>query len=212
MNPSSEDRDPLELLADEFLERRRTGQSPTVGEYVDRYPHLADQIRDVFPALELMEEADPGTVERTMALADTVADTTSPELRRLGDYRILCEIGRGAMGVVYEAEQESLGRRVALKILPANLAASERAWARFHSEARAAARLHHTNIVPVFEVGQEGETAFYAMQLIQGHSLDQVLVELRRLGQDAQGVHRRTAIGDRCPDGRIVTLLRPVRG
>jgi serine/threonine protein kinase len=87
--------------------------------------------------------------------------------------------------VVYEAEQISLGRRVALKVLPAHVAGDRKALERFQREAKAAARLHHTNIVPVFEVGREDDTAFYTMQFIQGQGLDQVIEELRRLrGRD----------------------------
>ena len=97
----------------------------------------------------------------------------------MGDYRILREIGRGGMGVVYEAEQESLGRRVALKVLPRPIARDGTALARFRREARAAARLHHTNIVPVFEVGQDGDVCYYAMQFIHGQGLDAVIEELR---------------------------------
>ena len=85
------------------------------------------------------------------------------------------------MGVVYEAEQVSLGRRVALKVLPHQVAHDPRALERFRREAKSAARLHHTNIVPVFEVGQDGETAYYAMQFIQGQGLDQIIDELARL-------------------------------
>jgi WD40 repeat protein/serine/threonine protein kinase len=87
------------------------------------------------------------------------------------------------MGIVYEAEQESLGRRVALKILPAGALLDERLRQRFQREARAAARLHHTNIVPVFGVGEEGGLLYYVMQFIPGLGLDRVLAELRRLGR-----------------------------
>ena len=99
----------------------------------------------------------------------------------MGDYRILREVGRGGMGVVYEAEQVSLGRRVALKVLPRQARQDRKTLERFRREARAAARLHHTNIVPVFEVGQDGDVSFYAMQFIQGQGLDLVIDELRRL-------------------------------
>ncbi len=177
MGPSSGDCDALGLLVDEFLARRRRGETPTIPEYAERYPELADQIHELFPALEVMEEVDPDTID--LNAADTHGDTQSPRPERLGDYRILREIGRGAMGVVYEAEQQSLGRHVAIKVLPTSVSTNKRAATRFRREARAAARLHHTNIVPVFEVGQDQETAFYAMQYIQGHSLDEVLIELR---------------------------------
>ena len=99
----------------------------------------------------------------------------------LGEYRIVREIGRGGMGIVYEAEQESLGRRVALKVLPPGAFENARQVERFRREARAAARLHHTNIVPVFGVGQEGDTHYYVMQHIEGRPLDDVLDDLRRL-------------------------------
>ena len=98
---------------------------------------------------------------------------------QVGDYRIIHEIGRGGMGVVYEAEQVSLGRHVALKVLFAAVASNPTSLERFYREARAAARLHHTNIVPVFEVGRDGEVLFYAMQLIPGRGLDAVIDELR---------------------------------
>jgi tetratricopeptide (TPR) repeat protein len=99
------------------------------------------------------------------------------------------------MGVVYEAVQESLGRRVALKVLPAGALGDARHVERFQREARAAARLHHTNIVPVFAVGQDGGTHYYVMQYIEGRPLDEVLAELRRLRDEAG---RQTA--PRAPD------------
>ncbi len=124
-------------------------------------------------------------VEQDLSVDDNGAtagrDAIESQSRRLGDYRIVREIGRGGMGVVYEAEQVSLGRRVALKVLPGHVVGDHHALERFRREAKAAARLHHTNIVPVFEVGQEGEVAFYAMQFIQGQGLEQVIAELRRL-------------------------------
>jgi serine/threonine protein kinase len=101
-------------------------------------------------------------------------------LTRLGDYRILREVGRGGMGVVYEAEQESLGRHVALKVLAAHTVLGPRHLERFRREARAA-RLHHTNIVPVHGVGEQDGLHYYVMQFIQGLGLDEVLAELKRL-------------------------------
>ena len=95
------------------------------------------------------------------------------------------------MGVVYEAEQVSLGRRVALKVLPHQVAHDRKALERFRREAKSAARLHHTNIVPVFEVGQDGDTAYYAMQFIQGQGLDQIIDELARLPRLAVATARR---------------------
>src|SRR5262249_61756535 len=110
---------------------------------------------------------------------------TTRTLQCVGDYRILREVGRGGMGVVYEAEQESLGRRVALKLLPPHALLDARHVARFEREARAAARLHHTNIVPVFGVGHHEGAHFYVMQFIQGQGLDEVISELRRRSEQA---------------------------
>ena len=101
-------------------------------------------------------------------------------IERLGDFRLLREIGRGGMGVVYEARQLSLDRRVALKVLPPTLGMSPQSAQRFEREARAAAKLHHTNIVPVHGIGQQDGYHFYAMELIEGPSLDQLLAEQPR--------------------------------
>jgi serine/threonine protein kinase len=106
---------------------------------------------------------------------------------RLGDFRILKEIGRGGMGIVYEAVQESLGRRVALKILPQSIVMGEQQRQRFEREARAAAQLHHTNIVPIFGVGEQAKTSYYIMQFIEGQPLDQVIDTLRRQAQEQSG-------------------------
>lgn len=100
--------------------------------------------------------------------------------RRVGDYRVVREIGRGGMGVVYEAEERSLSRRVALKVLPFAAVLDQRQITRFRNEAQAAAGLHHANIVPVYAIGQERGVHFYAMQYIEGQSLGQAIAELRR--------------------------------
>jgi tetratricopeptide (TPR) repeat protein len=102
-----------------------------------------------------------------------------PQRRRLGDFEILREIGRGGMGIVYEAQQLSLHRPVALKVLPPGLGLSDSGVERFEREALAAARLHHTNIVPVYAVGQEAGCHYYAMELIEGHPLNRILEDLR---------------------------------
>jgi serine/threonine protein kinase len=99
--------------------------------------------------------------------------------RRLGDFDVVRELGRGGMGVVYEARQLSLNRRVALKVLAPGLGLTPRAVDRFRREAEAAAKLHHTNIVPVYATGEQDGVHFYAMELIDGPSLDHVVRQLR---------------------------------
>ena len=177
----SEQYDLLDRLAEEFAARFRRGERPSLKEYTDRYPELADEIRELFPAMVRVEHAQGVRQGEEDDEVTEDSRAANPPLRQIGDYRILREIGRGGMGVVYEAEQVSLGRRVALKVLPGHVSRDRLMHERFRREARAAARLHHTNIVPVFEVGQEGDVRYYAMQFIEGQGLDTVITELRRL-------------------------------
>jgi len=181
MTDSMEERNPIDVLADEFLDRYRRGERPPLSEYTDRHPELADEIRELFPLLQEMESARSDG-ESHGAADDTTHDATPlPRLRELGEYRILREVGRGGMGIVYEAEQISLSRRVALKVLPQQLLLNENHQRRFEREARSAGKLHHTNIVPVFGVGQADGYHFYVMQFIPGLGLDEVIDEVRRM-------------------------------
>jgi WD40 repeat protein/serine/threonine protein kinase len=102
-------------------------------------------------------------------------------LDRLGDYQIVRELGRGGMGIVYEAVQHSLGRRVALKVLLAPTLFDPHLATRFRREAQAVARLHHTNIVQVYGAGEHGGLNYYVMQFIQGPGVDRVLAELKAI-------------------------------
>lgn len=186
-------RDPLDVVAEEFATRHRQGEHPSVAEYVQRYPHLAEQLQELLPAVAAME--------RLRRHKETVQAATSggglasrvPPRHRLGDCRIVREIGRGGMGVVYEAIQETLDRRVALKVLPPGMVASQRAQQRFEREARTAARLHHTNIVPVFGVGQEDGIAYYVMQYIEGRSLAELISGWRATTTGRGSARPRTA-------------------
>jgi eukaryotic-like serine/threonine-protein kinase len=183
MSTSSDARNPIELLAEEFLDRKRRGEDPTLREYVERHPDLAAEIRDLFPALLMIEDFRDRSGAKKGALAADHGAALGIQLERLGDYRILREIGRGGMGVVYEAEQESLGRRVAVKVLSVGALLDPKQLRRFEHEAKSAAKLHHTNIVPVFGVGHQDGHYYYVMQFIAGPGLDAVLNDLRRLRQ-----------------------------
>ncbi|HSG71562.1 MAG TPA: serine/threonine-protein kinase, partial [Planctomycetaceae bacterium] len=179
VDDSSGDRDPVEVLAEEFVERLRKGERPSIAEYKSRYPNLAEDIEDIFPALAMMDEIDPSAGE--LSQSEPAKDDILPKLEKLGDFRIIREVGRGGMGVVYEAEQVSLGRHVALKVLPASALPDNKHVRRFEREAKSAAKLHHTNIVPVFGVGQQEELHYYVMQFIQGLPLDEVIDELKKI-------------------------------
>ncbi len=184
------ERDPIEVMAESFLERFRRGERPSVDEYAAKYPELADEIRELLPALVQLERDLSITGEVTGAPQPGPRAASLPGApRQLGDYTILREIGRGGMGVVYEAVQRSLGRHVALKVLPWSAMGASSQLERFQFEARSAAKLHHTNIVPVFGVGEAEGMHYYAMQFIHGPGLDTIIDELRRVrdGKPAPG-------------------------
>jgi urea transport system substrate-binding protein len=172
--------DPFGQIADEFVEAFRQGLRPSVEEFARRYPEHAAEISEMLPALVLMEKAKSGD-DSAWQQQQAKGLAAAPALSQLGDYQILREVGRGGMGVVYEAIQVSLDRRVALKILPFHASEGDKALEHFQREARSAARLHHPNIVPIYAVGEQDGFHYYVMQFIQGLGLDEVLVELRRL-------------------------------
>ncbi len=176
-------------IADSFVEQYRRGERPSIAALAARHPELADEIREVFPALVRLEEAKGNTETRACSVAETKDEANMPE--RLGDYRIVCQLGRGGMGVVYAAKQESLDRRVALKVLAPHTLSNPKQLKRFHREAQAAAQLHHTNIVPVFDVGAERGIHYFVMQHIEGCGLDEVIAELARLA-----LHGKTIRGE----------------
>jgi WD40 repeat protein/serine/threonine protein kinase len=170
----------LNDLVEEFANRLQAGEPVDLQAYALEHPDQAEQLLRLLPAVQVLVK-----VRHSSASADASAAAApglaSPPLHVLGDYRIVREIGRGGMGVVYEAEQQSLGRRVALKVLHHHAGQDARMLARFRRESRAAAQLHHSNIVPVFEVGQQGDRCYYAMQFIRGQALDEVFRELQSL-------------------------------
>jgi serine/threonine protein kinase/WD40 repeat protein len=200
MTASESEFDPIGQIADDFVARLRRGEDPSITEYASRDPANADRIRAVMSALKVVERLKPGA-----GPGSGLSGGLSPKPMRvepiselIGDYRIVREIGRGGMGVVYEAEQQSLRRRVAVKLLPSHALQDHKARERFRREANVAAQLHHTNIVPVYEVGETDGALFYAMQFIDGRGLEQIL-EQRILRQAS-----RASNGDSGPAGASV--------
>jgi WD40 repeat protein/serine/threonine protein kinase/tetratricopeptide (TPR) repeat protein len=168
----------LAQALDAYMAAVEAGRSPDPEQLLAEHPAVADRLRACLASLRLVERA-AGSLAGAAEDGEP-ADAGRPEV--LGDFRILREVGRGGMGVVYEAEQVSLGRRVALKVLPLAATMDARQLQRFHNEARAAAGLHHTNIVPVYAVGCERGVHYYAMQFIEGRTLADVIAQQRREG------------------------------
>jgi serine/threonine protein kinase len=153
-----DERDPLEELAADYAERLRRGEHPSIADYQLAHPGLATEISDFFPTVAALEELrGPGIP------------------KQLGEYHLGRELGRGGMGVVFEAEQPSLRRKVAVKVMTRS---DSRARARFQREGRIAAGLAHPGILPVFACGEQDGTAWIAMHLVEGVGLDRVMTEL----------------------------------
>ncbi|MFO0900716.1 MAG: protein kinase [Pirellulales bacterium] len=167
----------LSELLDQVIARLRSGTELSLLELTDNRPELADELERMLPTLKIMVLG----LDESLS-CDSATRHLGLDRGTLGDFAILRELGRGGMGVVYEAEQLSLGRRVALKVLPFAAMLDERQLARFKHEAQAAALLKHPGIVNVYCVGVERGVHFYAMELIEGQSLAEVITELRPVG------------------------------
>ena len=154
----------LEDIQDRILEQLHEGEPIDRDALFSAHEEHADALRQFFGVLDIME-------------AEATGQEDAPT--RLGEFRIVREIGRGGMGIVFEAEQTSLKRRVALKVLPTALRSDRRLLSRFRREAEAAARLRHPNIVPVYSIGQAGNAPFFAMEMVAGQSLAETLDERR---------------------------------
>jgi serine/threonine protein kinase len=177
--PTDSTDDPRLLRAvQDYLADLEVGLAPDRSEYVRRHPEIAVPLAECLEALELVHRAAPVLPHPDSTGPAAGEPPTDLPKDPLGDFQIVRELGRGGMGVVYEAVQLSLGRRVALKVLPLAATFDAKCLQRFRNEAQAAALLHHTNIVPVYAVGCERGVHFYAMQLIEGQSLATVLAEV----------------------------------
>lgn len=171
----------LDEVVDQITEKLRAGVPFDLDECVQRYPELEDRLRSLLPGIQMLAELGRASAEAPAPKGPGTSTTETPIRGRLGDYRIVREIGRGGMGVVYEAEQVSLGRKVALKVLPFAAMMDHRQLQRFQNEARAAASLKHPNIVQVHFVGCDRAVHFYAMDHIEGQTLADLIRHLRRM-------------------------------
>ncbi|WP_406700938.1 protein kinase [Singulisphaera sp. Ch08] len=163
----------------ELAERLEKGEPVDLNELAEAYPEQAEELNRILPTIQRMASFGKAVAFTPDPIRTTNRSAPEDGLGKLGDFRLLREVGRGGMGIVYAAEQISLQRRVALKILPLAAALDPRRHQRFLLEARAAACLHHTHIAPVHAVGSERGVPYYAMQFIDGCTLTQVLQELR---------------------------------
>jgi serine/threonine protein kinase/Tfp pilus assembly protein PilF len=165
-----------------YLELMEAGQRPDRREFLARHGAIAPVLSECLDGLEFVHrvvaEQSEARPPNAVASPNGVSEI-QPEMS-LGDFRIVRELGRGGMGVVYEAVQLSLGRRVALKVLPFAAALDARQLQRFRNEAQAAAQLHHTHIVPVYGLGTDRSVHYYAMQFIEGRTLADVIDDLRK--------------------------------
>ena len=186
--------DLLDEIAEEFAERIGRGEPLDIEEYATRYPQLADVIREIFPAIAAVAASSS---------ADFGEFIDKPRTERIvGNFRLIRQIGRGGMGIVYEAEEISLHRRVALKILPFASVLDPKQLQRFKNEAQAAAGLHHPHIVPVYSVGTDRGVHYYAMQFVDGQDLATIIHERQSSRIDAKieslplQTRRETSTGD----------------
>ncbi len=188
----------LDDLVLEISELAEAGKVDEATRLIEQHPEYADRLNRLLPAIEALATLDnptqePGGPQRPQAL---------------GDFRIIGEIGRGGMAVVYEAEQLSLNRRMALKVLPLAATLSSQQLERFRNEARLAASLRHPHIVGVHSVGVERGVHYYAMELIEGCSLAQAIAAI--IGNHEQSTNLDTAVS-RTTDTAPVAELSTVR-
>jgi serine/threonine protein kinase len=174
----------LDVL-EQYLDGLERGAEPDIEPLVAGHPEIAEELRSYFQQLQEVHRA--ARSEAAESSPPRLPEPETPERGRLGDFRILREIGRGGMGVVYEAEQISLGRRVALKVLPFAATLDAKQLQRFKNEAQAAAQLHHTHIVPIYAVGCDRGVHYYAMQFIEGQTLAELIAERRALRSGGSG-------------------------
>jgi serine/threonine protein kinase len=168
--------DRLDALFEEYAGRRRRGERVSIEEYVAKHPTLAAELGRLLPAAAFLERYKPPSESgHALGMSGKSGQEGIGPIEQLGDTRIVRELGRGGMGIVYEGEQEILGRRVAVKVLPRQALANKTSRERFHREAKLVARLQHPNIVPIHTIGEEDGIPYFVMALIDGSGLDRIL-------------------------------------
>jgi eukaryotic-like serine/threonine-protein kinase len=150
-----------------YLAEFEAGRTPDRAALLAEYADVAGPLAECLDGLDFLRDAGGPAADLPPAAVGRID--------QLGDFRLIREIGRGGMGVVYEAEQVSLGRRVAVKTLPAAAGVSPADLRRFRHEARAAALLAHPHVVPVYTVGCDRGVHYLAMRLIPGRSLAELI-------------------------------------
>ncbi|HEY3969051.1 MAG TPA: protein kinase [Planctomycetaceae bacterium] len=169
-------REPLEVLVSRFSDAVRRGERPSIDDYARRYAEWADQIRELFPLIQTLEH---WKTDKEMECLRRSVPQEFP-VHQLGPYRLVRELGRGGMGIVFEAIDEESGRRVAVKLLPWRYASGMAQWQeQFQREARTIAGLRHANIVRVYSFGTHEGYCYYVMDQVAGVSLDWIIRRLR---------------------------------
>jgi serine/threonine protein kinase/tetratricopeptide (TPR) repeat protein len=172
----------LDKLVEEICEQVHAGNLAPLDHWINQYPEIADRLRVIYPTVVAMADWS----ESGLPCDIHSEGATALGGREIGDFHILQQIGRGGMGVVYEAQQLSIPRKVAVKILPLASLVDPRALQRFKNEVAAIATLEHPHIVSVYAIGEERGIHYYAMQLIRGQSLAAVIKELRNRAERDQ--------------------------
>jgi len=182
----------IEVLASEYADNARQGKTPSIESYIERYPDMATEIRELFPMVAALEQWKSD--RENEVLRNQLPDQF--KLKQLGDCRLVREIGRGGMGVVFEALEGSIERRVAVKLLPWRISMVPHRQERFEREAQTIAKLRHSNIVPIFRFGRHEDYAYYVMQYVESVNLGHLIGALSERQQVSPAQEIRDEVGE----------------
>ena len=182
----------IEVLASEYADNARQGKTPSIESYIERYPDMATEIRELLPMVAALEQWKSD--RENEVLRNQLPDQF--KLKQLGDCRLVREIGRGGMGVVFEALEGSIERRVAVKLLPWRISMVPHRQERFEREAQTIAKLRHSNIVPIFRFGRHEDYAYYVMQYVESVNLGHIIGALSERQQVSPAQEIRDEVGE----------------